>query len=68
VTTSGAKSLTRSAPLVLAEWVAYRRGGEFPDVLNSFATVPLAAALASMWFFGITFAKRSGYDFIYFAF
>jgi len=57
-----------ATPLFLAEWVAYRRGVEFPDVLNGFATVPLAAVLASMWFFGITFAKRSGYDFIYFAF
>jgi hypothetical protein len=52
----------------MVEWVAYRCGVEFPDVLNGFATVPLVCALAFMWFFGITFAKRSGYDFIYFAF
>lgn len=57
-----------STPLLIAEWVAYRRGCEFPDVLNGFGTVPLAGAITSMWFFGIIFAKRSGYDFIYFAF
>jgi len=32
------------------------------------STARLATALTTMWFCGMIFAKRSGYDFIYFAF
>ena len=65
----GAKQLLFLAvPLALAEWAAYRRQTEFPEVLNQMSTARLATALTTMWFCGMIFAKRSGYDFIYFAF
>ncbi|WP_170921124.1 MBOAT family O-acyltransferase [Enhydrobacter aerosaccus] len=55
-------------PMLLADWTAYRRDTEVPEVLASLSTVRLSTALVSMWFAGMIFAKRSGYDFIYFAF
>ncbi len=60
--------LLLSAPLALSEWIAYRRQTEFPDVLDQLSTARLACGLTAMWFVGMIFAKRSGYDFIYFAF
>lgn len=57
-----------AVPLLTAEWIAYRLKAEFPDFLNRLAPVPLGFVLVSMWFAGMMFAKRSGYDFIYFAF
>lgn len=65
----GAKQLALLAvPLFLVDWAAYRRNTEVPEVLASLNTVRLSSALVAMWFFGMIFAKRSGYDFIYFAF
>ena len=55
-------------PILAVEFVAWRRGCEFPDVLHRLGTLPLAAILTAMWFAGVVFAKRSSYDFIYFAF
>ena len=55
-------------PILVVEFAAWRRGCEFPDVLNRLGTLPLAAILTAMWFAGVVFAKRSSYDFIYFAF
>jgi len=65
----GAKQLALlGIPVLITDWFAYRRNTEFPEVLAALGTVPLAAALTAMWFVGVLFAKRSGYDFIYFAF
>ena len=55
-------------PLLVSEWLAYRRKTEFPDVLYQLSTGRLAVVFVTMWFGAIIFAKRSGYDFIYFAF
>jgi D-alanyl-lipoteichoic acid acyltransferase DltB (MBOAT superfamily) len=55
-------------PILGVEFVAWRRNCEFPDVLSRLGTLPLATILTAMWFVGVVFAKRSSYDFIYFAF
>lgn len=55
-------------PILVVEFFAWRRGCEVPDVLNRVGTIPLAAILTALWFIGTTLAKRSSYDFIYFAF
>ena len=55
-------------PLLTAEWIAYKLKAEFPDFINRLAPIPLCIVLVLMWFSGMMFAKRSGYDFIYFAF
>jgi D-alanyl-lipoteichoic acid acyltransferase DltB (MBOAT superfamily) len=57
-----------AAPLLLIDWTAYRRNTEVPEVLASLNLAALSTALTVMWFIGVIFAKRSGYDFIYFAF
>jgi hypothetical protein len=65
----GLRQLTfLAAPLLLIDWTAYRRNTEVPEVLASLNLAALSTALTAMWFIGVIFAKRSGYDFIYFAF
>ncbi|HLG49057.1 MAG TPA: MBOAT family O-acyltransferase [Reyranella sp.] len=65
----GLRQLTfLAAPLLLVDWTAYRRNTEVPEVLASLNLAALSTALTAMWFIGVIFAKRSGYDFIYFAF
>jgi hypothetical protein len=56
-----------AAPLLLIDWMAYRNT-EVPEVLASLNLAALSTALTAMWFIGVIFAKRSGDDFIYFAF
>ena len=60
--------LVLAIPLMAIDAAAYRRDTEVPEVLAAQGTTILAGALVSMWFAGVIFAKRSGYDFIYFAF
>jgi len=65
----GAGPLALLASILFAtELFAYKRNTEFPEVLCGLRTIPLATVLTCLWFFAIIFAKRSGYDFIYFAF
>ena len=65
---SAQQLLMLSVPLAISEWIAYRHKTEFPDVLAATGTWRLSGAIVAMWFCAVIFAKRSGYDFIYFAF
>jgi D-alanyl-lipoteichoic acid acyltransferase DltB (MBOAT superfamily) len=55
-------------PVVITDWIGYRRGTEFVDVYRDLSTKSKVALYVAVFFATSLLAKREGYGFIYFQF